>query len=148
MHVKTDKPPSPWMKRTNGRRQVHLPGPGHPAPEDVNNSSSPAIEVLQGPDIRPQPRTSGSSRSPGNPAPRPDIRRRATETTVAEPSSPDIRRPARKSGQKPGHPAPRYRTSRSFALQPGHPAPPEAPDIRPPLSAHSKGRGPCTPSTP
>ena len=110
MHVKTDKPPSPWMKRTNGRRQVHLPGPGHPAPEDVNNSSSPAIEVLQGPDIRPQPqpRTSGSSRSPGNPAPRPDIRRHATETTVAEPSSPDIRPPSPTSGPsgRPGHPAP------------------------------------------
>ena len=106
MHVKTDKPPSSWMKRTNGNGQVHLPGPGHPAkspdirPLEQPQQQQPRRPSLQGPDIRPQP---------GNPAKSPDIRRHATEHPEVLPSSPDI---------------------------------------RPPLSAHSKGRGPCTPSTP
>ena len=102
MHVKTDKPPSSRMKRTNGNRQVHLPGP----------------------DIRPSPRTSGpwSNHSRSSP----DAQAYRARTSGVQPGHPA---PARKSGQKPGHPAPRYRTSRSFALQPGHPAP--SPDIRP-----------------
>ena len=33
MHMKTDKPPSPWMKRTDGRRQVH--------DEDINTIVTP-----------------------------------------------------------------------------------------------------------
>ena len=67
MHVKTDKPPSPWMKRTNGRRQVPLPGPGHPAPEDVNNRAAQPSKCYRA-------RTSGPS--PGHPAPpeAPEIR--------------------------------------------------------------------------
>ena len=36
------------------------PWPGHLAPEDVNNSSSPVAGVLQVLDIRRQPRTSGA----------------------------------------------------------------------------------------
>ena len=44
------------------------PWPGHPAPGDVNDSSSPIAQVLQAPDIRRQPRTSGTSRRPGHPA--------------------------------------------------------------------------------
>ena len=51
MHVKTDKPPSPRMKRRNGRRE----------------------RKLQGPDIRPTARTSGLPRRPGHPAPSLDI---------------------------------------------------------------------------
>ena len=88
-----------------------------------------------------RPRTSGpwSNHSSSSP----DAQAYRARTSGIQPGHPA---PARKSGQKPGHPAPRYRTSRSFALQPGHPA--RRPDIRPPLSAHSKGRGPCTPSTP
>ena len=104
MHVKTDKPPSPWMKRTNGNGQVHLPGPGHPAmtPDirllEHRQQQQPRSPSLQGPNIRPKP---------GNPAKSPDIRRHATEHPEVLPSSPDIR------------------------PQPGHPASPEAPDIRP-----------------
>ena len=124
MHVKTDKPPSPWMKRTNGRRQVPLPGPGHPAPEDVNNSRSPATEVLQSPDIRPLPqaRTSGHSpdircpiierpeagpRQPGHPARGPDIRLFVSRRT---------------SGPQPGHPAPAcaQRTGQGPMYPPSH----------------------------
>ena len=132
MHVKTDKPPSPWMKRTNGNGQVHLPGPGHPAPEDTNNSSNPAAEVLQGPDIRPHA---------------PDIR---------------LLPKARKSGPFAAHPTTPIQRLQKFAPpaqtsgpQPGHPAPPEAPDIRPDARTSGsaclrtvKGRSPCTPSPP
>ena len=78
------------------------------------------------------PRTSGSSRKPGNPAPSPDIRPRLSSDYRS------FAPPARTSGP-----------------QPGHPAPPEAPDIRPVARTSSsvclrtvKGRGPCTPSTP
>ena len=111
--------------RDDGRRRRQLPGPGHPAPEDVNNSSSPTAEVLQAPDIRRLAKARTSGPSPGNPA----------STTE------DIQKfypPARTSGP-----------------QPGHPAPPEAPDIRPDARTFGsvclrtvKGRSPCTPSTP
>jgi hypothetical protein len=98
--------------------------PGHPAPGDVNDSSSPAAQVLQAPDIRRQPRTSGASGHPGHPARSPEIRR-------------PLSREHRGRPRQPGHPAP----------QPGHPAPREGPDIRPPcLRAVHLGRGPCTPS--
>ena len=107
MHVKTDKPPSPWMKRTNGNGQVHLPGPGHPAPKDANNSSSPAVEVLEGPDIRPHApdiRLLPKARKSGPFArhPTPPIQRLQKFCTA----SPDIRPLARTSGPTPGHPAP------------------------------------------
>ena len=63
-----DKSPSTRMKEHDERNRRKATGPGHPAPEDVNNSSSPAAEVLQAPDIRRQPRTSDASRRPGHPA--------------------------------------------------------------------------------
>ena len=94
MHVKTDKPPSSRMKRTNGNGQVHLPGPGHPAkspdirPLEQPQQQQPRRPSLQGPNIRPQP---------GNPVKSPDIRRHATEHPEVLPSIPDIRPPARTS---------------------------------------------------
>ena len=105
----------------------------------------------------PRPRTSGQD--PGHPAPR------ASSTAAAQPPniyrprtsgpSPEIRPEARTSGAT--HPnlqklPPPARTSGLLARtsgpsgRPGHPA--RRPDIRPPLPEHSKGRGPCTPSTP
>ena len=97
---KASSPPRP---RTSGQ------GPGHPAPEDVNNSSNPAIEVLQGPDIRPHapdirllPKARKSGPFAGHPTP--PIQRLQKFCTA----SPDIRpllKP-RTSGPTPGHPAP------------------------------------------
>ena len=103
-----DKSPSTRMKEDDERTRRKATGPGHPAPEDVNNSSSPATEVLQDPDIRPDP---------GHPAP---------------PASPDIRRPSQNAPEaeprQPGHPArgPDIRlfvTLRTSGPQLGHPAP-------------------------
>ena len=95
MHVKTDMPPSSQMKGTNGNGQVHLPGPGHPAPGATTAAAAQTPKPTgpghpaSSPDIRPQP---------GNPAKSPDIRRHATEHPEVLPSSPDIRPPARTSG--------------------------------------------------
>src|SRR3990170_739632 len=122
MHVKTDKPPSPRMKRTNGNGQEHLPGPGHPAmtpdirPLEQPHQQQPSRPSLQGPDIRRPARTSGPI--------------------------PDIRPEARKSGathQNLQKPPPSARTS-GLSRSPGHPA--RRPDIRLRLSAHSKGPKP------
>ena len=74
MHVKTDKPPSPWMKRTNGN--------GHP-------TMTPDIRPLEHPQQQ-QPRRPSLQG--------PDIRRHATKHPEVLPSSPDIRPPARTSG--------------------------------------------------
>ena len=130
--MKTDKSPSSRMKRTNGRRQDHLPGPGHPAltpdirplePRPLQQQSRPS---LQGPDIRRPARTSGPS--------------------------PDIRPEARKSGatlqnlQKPTPPA---RTSGPTARTSGVPGMPgclaRRPDVRLPLPARSNGPKPMYP---
>ena len=80
-------------------------------------------------DIRPQARTSGPSRAAAHPAQLPEIRRPITEAGPCQ----------------PGHPAP----------APGHPASREGPDIRPvartsgPVCLRTvKGRSPCTPSLP
>ena len=111
MHVKTDKPPSPWMKRTNGNGQVHLPGPGHPAkspdirPLEQPQQQQPRRPSLQGPDIRRPARTSGPS---------PEIRPKARTSGATLQNIQKFCPPARTSGP-----------------QPGHPAPPKAPDIRP-----------------
>jgi hypothetical protein len=94
------------------------PWPGHPAPGDVNDSSSPAAQVLQAPDIRRQPRTSGASGHPGHPARSPEIRR-------------PLSREHRGRPRQPGHPAP----------QPGHPDPRKGPDIRP--DARTSGPPAC-----
>src|SRR4051812_7774254 len=127
MHVKTDKPPSPWMKRTNGNGQVHLPGPGHSA-------KAPDIRPLECP---PQHQTTRSTATgPGHPAlgfspknqtpptpnhfpesPAPNRKKPhpTQKHTQAGPASPDIRPPSpdirplpkhRTSGPTPGHPAP------------------------------------------
>ena len=116
-----DKSPSTRMKEHDERNRRKSTGPGHPAPEDVNNSSSPATEVLQGPDIRPLPqaRTSGTS---------PEIRRPSQNAPEAERFSPDIRPEARTSG-----------SSRAA----GHPAP--SPDIRHLPVRRDRAKGPCIP---
>ena len=91
MHVKTDKPPSSRMKRTNGNGQVHLPGPGHPAPRATTAAAAQTPKPTgpghpaSSPDIRPQPR---------NPTKSLDIRRHAREHPKVLPSSPDIRPPS------------------------------------------------------
>src|SRR4051812_26172365 len=72
-----DKPPSPRMKRSNGRRKLKL----------------------QGPDTRPTARTSGPPRPPGHPAPSPDIRPPLSREPEPCHTSPDIRPPARTSGR-------------------------------------------------
>ena len=83
MHVKTDKPPSPWMKRTNGNGQVHLPGPGHPAkspdirPLEQPQQPQPSYKSYRARTSGPAPRTSGLPRSPGNLALCPEIRPKA-----------------------------------------------------------------------
>ena len=90
------------------------PWPGHPAPEDVNNNSSPAAEVLEAPDIRRQPQTSGASPTPGHTALPRKSGQNIPESTVTSsvspdirPASPDIRLPVkpRTSGPMLGHPA-------------------------------------------
>ena len=106
--MKTDKLPISWTRRTNGRSQVQLPGPGHPAPGTSPTAAAQPPSTISD-------RTSGAS--PGHPAPR---------------QSPDIRPFPRKSGindrthPKFGHFSPDIRP------EPGHPATREAPDIRPP----------------
>ena len=99
--------PSPSVRGSKGRRRKKRqllqapdirPQPGHPAPEDVNNSSSLAIEALQGPDIRP---------GPGHPAPRdsPEIRRQPGHMAPHHRMSRSWIKPAQTSGPAPGHPA-------------------------------------------
>jgi hypothetical protein len=170
MHEKTDKSPSSRMKRNGGRnwrspqdpdirpqapdirplehllqqQQLGRPaiGPGHPAGPRTSGPRAPKIRRLHrtsgapsqnlqklnhvSPDIRPTAQTSGSSRAAGHPAPFPDIR---------TPPAHRAPRPARTSG-------PPARTS-GPSRRPGHPA--RRPDIRPRLSAHSKGPMPMYP---
>ena len=150
MHVKTDKPPSSRMKRTNGNGQVHLPGPGHPAmtpdirPLEHPQQQQPRRPGLQGPDIWHPARTSGQS---------PEIRPKARTSGATLQNIQKFCPPARTSGPQPGHPA--SPEAPDIRPQPGHPASPEAPDIRPVAQTSGsvclrrvKGRGPCTPSTP
>ena len=95
MHVKTDKPPSSRMKRTNGNGQVHLPGPGHPAkspdirPLEQPQQQQPRRPSLQGPDIRRPARTSGPS---------PEIRPKARTSGATLQNIQKFRPPARTSG--------------------------------------------------
>ena len=110
MHVKMYKPASSRMKKTNGRSQGHLPGPGHPATTpDVRPLALHPPQPLRrqdttGPGHPASPaRTSGPSQAPGNPA-----------------ASSDIRTPTN----------PRATWLASLALR-------KHPDIWPPLSAHS-----------
>ena len=98
----------PEGEEDSSRARTSGPSPGHPAAGDINNSSSPANEVLQGPDIRPHAL---------------DIR---------------LLRKPRKSGLSPGHPTPPIQRAqnastpaRTSGPQPGHPARPEGPDIWP-----------------
>ena len=111
MHVRTDKPPSSRMKKTNGNGQVHLPGPGHPAmtpdirPLEHPQQQQPRRPSLQGPDIRRPARTSGQS---------PEIRPKARTSGATLQNIQKFCPPARTSGP-----------------QPRHPASPQAPDIRP-----------------
>ena len=129
MHVKTNKSPSSWMKRTNRRSQEQLPGPGHP-------TMTPDIWPLEHPPRQPpstyRPRTSGHS---------PDIR-----------PSPDIRAFPWKSGierqnapeawpLQPGHPARAWTSGDSRS--PGHLAP--SPDIRHLPACRERAKGPCIP---
>ena len=108
MHVKTDKPPSSRMKRTNGNGQVHLPGPGHPAKApDIRPLERLPLQLLRhqvptGPGHpAPQARTSGPSRGPGYSAPCLEIR------TPPNPRATWPASPAWTSGppRTPGHPA-------------------------------------------
>ena len=84
--------PSSRMKRTNGRSQAHLLGPGYP-------STTPDIRPLEL--HPPQPLSCQDATGPGHPI-------------LAEVS--DIRPPARKSGH------PRTREQHGQLHQPGHPA--------------------------
>ena len=147
MHVKMDKLPTPRMKRTSRKGQVHLPGPGHPAPRPRTSG----LPRTSGPLAKnPVPRTRQHRRvhrQPGHPAPRP--------RTSGLPRSPGHPAPARKSGasiqepQRPNHPA---RTSGVLARtsgasgSPGHPA--RCPDIRRLLRVHSEGPKPLAPFDP
>ena len=133
MRTKMYKSPSSWMRRTNGKSQEHLPGPGHPAktpdirPLERHPLQQHSRQKLQAPNIRP--------RQPGHPA---------------SPEPPDIWPLARKSGpsepesNKCHHSSPDIRPP----PQPGHPVSPESPEIRPPLSAYSEGPRPVYPFSP
>ena len=106
MHVKTDKPPSPWMKRTNGNGQVHLPGPGHPAPGATTAAAAQT------------PKPTG----PGHPASSPDIRPKARTSGATLQNIQKFCPPARTSGPQPGHPAPPEAPDiRPVARTSGHP---------------------------
>ena len=110
-------------------------------------------QLLQAPDIRPQP---------GHPARPPEIRRPSHKTPEAEPSHPGHPAP------RPGHPArrepPDIRPSSRKSGAPSQKLDPASPDIRPQrpdirrlgkartsaplcLCAAHLGRGPCTPSS-
>ena len=139
MRMKTDKSPSPRMRRTNGRSQEHLPGPGHPAKApDIWPQEHLPLQLLHhqvptgprhparqartsgpaSPDIQPFLRSRISGLLPGNPdTPEP-------ESNMATFTSPDIWHSAnaRTSGPTPGCPAS--------------------------LSAHSKGPMPVYPFSP
>ena len=116
-------------------------------------------QLLQAPDIRPQP---GHPDQPGHPAQPPEIRRPSQKTPEAEPSQPGHPAP------KPEHPArrepPDIRPSSRKSGAPSQKLDPASPDIRPQrqdirrlgkartsgplcLRAAHLGRGPCTPSS-
>ena len=122
MYMKTNKLPSPWTKRTNGKSQEHLPGPGHQAP---GPSSSAASQPLN----KDRPRTSGPS---------PEIRPEARTSGATHQNLQKLPPLARTSGLL-------ARTSGPSG-RPGHPA--RRPDIRPRPSAHSKGPKPVYPFAP
>ena len=93
-----------------------------------------------------RPRTSGHD--PRHPAPEPAA---AEPPSTYKPRtsrpSPDIRPKSRKSGTLHPKSVKASPDCPDIRLKPRHPAPREAPDIRPPLSAHSvRAQGPCTPS--
>ena len=71
--MKMYKSPSPRMRRTNGRSQEHLPGPGHPAKApDIPRLERLPLQLLNhqvptGPGHpAPQARTSGTSQGLGH----------------------------------------------------------------------------------
>ena len=149
MHVKTIKPPSSQMKRTNGRSQEHIPGPGHPAktpdirPLEIHKARH-LQKKLQGPDIRHPARTSGLP---------PEIRPPGRISGPGFPNTVKMAPTARTSGLRTGHSAPPEAPDIRH-LQPGHPVPREPPDIRPDartsgahcLRAAPLGSDPCIPS--
>ena len=157
--MKTDKSPSPWMERTNGRRQEHLPGPGHSAktpdirPLEHRPLQQQSRPSLQGPDIGRLARTSG--RRPGNPAFSPDIRTSLSREQKKCHSSPDIRPKARTSGpsRAPEHPAPRpdIRTPpiqrASWPTAPVRTSGPSSTDIRHLAKAWTSGPTPENPAS-
>ena len=114
-----------WKQRKEKEEETAATGPGHPAPA---RTSGPSPDIRPDPrkssahhrthpklnpvslDIRPEARTSGSSRAAGHPAPSPDIR------------TPPVQRATAGHPGQPGHPASQH----------GHPARREAPNIRPP----------------
>ena len=84
--------PSSWMKRTHGRSQEHLPGPGHPAPGASSTTAAQPPSAYRprkfgpaSPDIRPLPSSRISGLQHGNPDPS------EPESNKAHRSSPDIR---------------------------------------------------------
>uniref|UniRef100_A0A8R7UDI3 Uncharacterized protein n=1 Tax=Triticum urartu TaxID=4572 RepID=A0A8R7UDI3_TRIUA len=127
MHMKTDKSPSPRMKRLNGRRQEHLPSPEHPAVT---------------PDIRPLESSTTAAQPPSAYRPR------------SGPTSPDIRPfpSSQISGLQPGNPdpsEPEGNKPAALARTSGCESPDIGPDARTsglPCLRTVKGRGPCSPS--
>src|SRR4051812_43836548 len=110
MHVKTDKPPSPWMKKTNGNGQVHLPGPGHPAKAREEKNQWKRTIPPTGPRTADQAPAHPPPGVPTTPPPHP------THSYRPQTSGPslEIRPIARKSGtphQNLQKPAPPARTS-------------------------------------
>ena len=171
--MKMVKTPSPWKKRTNGRRQEQPPGTGHPArtpdirPLEIHKARH-LQKKLQGPDIRCPARTSGPHRKSGLNPGHPALVSRDHRSLPRQPGhpafAPDIRRLPKPRTSGPSertsgvaHPVNRRVNSTGpdiRPLQPGHPAPRERPDIRPVartsgalcLRAAPLGRDPCTPS--
>ena len=124
-----------WKRRRKKSELLQAPDirpqPGHPARHRKSGGHHRTLPKLNlvSPDIRPEARTSGSSRVAGHPAPSLDIR------------TPPVQRATAGHPGQLGHPA----------SQPRHPARHEAPDIRPqpghpaPACAQRKGQGPMYP---
>ena len=98
MHVKSDKPPSPQMKRNAERRKRQLHDPDIRPQARTSGcwrrplqQQPPSHQVLQAPDIRRQPRTSSASPSPGHPPRRRKSGTLQIESNKVSSSSPDIR---------------------------------------------------------
>uniref|UniRef100_A0A8R7R325 Uncharacterized protein n=1 Tax=Triticum urartu TaxID=4572 RepID=A0A8R7R325_TRIUA len=91
MHMKTDKPPSPQMKRNAGRRRRHLQGPDIAPSPDVRPLKTPTTAEFQPPSPY-KPRTSGPASPDVRPFPSAQIS--SLQLGNPDPSEPESNKPA------------------------------------------------------